>query len=143
MVLNHNVWFKHLKFTLQTMSVLYPLHPNDVSKKKYYDFIQNLPIFFPNPPMGKDFIQMLDEFPVTPYLSSRLSYMKWTHFILNKFNVKFNLPEETFTEYLNKYYDEYKPQELKNRELYKTKKKYIQFVVSTAIIFICYYMYNK
>ena len=46
MGLNYNVWLPHLKFTLQTIAMTYPSKPNDVSKRKYYDLIQNLPLFF-------------------------------------------------------------------------------------------------
>ena len=45
MGLNHNVWLPRLKFTLQTIAITYPARPNDVSKRKYYDLIQNLPVF--------------------------------------------------------------------------------------------------
>ena len=59
MGLNHNVWLPHLKFTLQTIAVTYPKNPNDVSIKKYYDFIQNLPVFIPMDPIGKNFLDQI------------------------------------------------------------------------------------
>ena len=34
------------EFILQTISVLYPQYPNDVTKKKYYDTIQYFRYFF-------------------------------------------------------------------------------------------------
>ena len=33
MPLNPEVWLPHLEFMLQTISVLYPQYPNDVTKK--------------------------------------------------------------------------------------------------------------
>ena len=33
MKLNPYIWLPHLKFTLMTMAVLYPVNPNSVSKK--------------------------------------------------------------------------------------------------------------
>ena len=60
MKLNPNVWLPHLKFTLQTMAITYPSNPNDVAKKKYYDFISNLPVFIPIEPIGKNFMDLLD-----------------------------------------------------------------------------------
>ena len=83
MGLNPNIWLPNLKFILQTIAITYPSHPNDVSKRKYYDLIQNLPVFFPFNPMGKNFLDLLDKYPVTPYLSSRMSFMKWIHFIFS------------------------------------------------------------
>ncbi len=73
MGLNPKVWLPHLWFVLYTIAVEYPQTPNDVTKKKYYTLIQNLPVFFPEYPMGSNFIDLLDKYPVTPYLSSRLS----------------------------------------------------------------------
>jgi len=40
MGLDPKVWLPHFQFVMQTMAISYPKHPNDVSKKKYYDFIQ-------------------------------------------------------------------------------------------------------
>jgi hypothetical protein len=143
MGLNHNVWLPHLKFTLQTMAITYPAHPNDVSKKKYYDFIQNLPVFFPLEPIGKNFLKLLDKYPVTPYLSSRMSFMKWIHFILNKIHEQLEQPVDEFYDSLEKYYDEYKPKEIRNKELIKTRQRYIQFGIALLIIGGIFYIYKK
>jgi hypothetical protein len=109
MGLDPKVWLPHFQFVMQTMAISYPKHPNDVSKKKYYDFIQNLPVFLPDKPMGTYFIKLLDDFPVTPYLSSSMSFMKWVHFMNNKLNKAIGEPEIDFYESLEKYYEEYKP----------------------------------
>ena len=143
MGLNHNVWLPHYQFIMQTISISYPKNPNDVSKKKYYDFIQNLPVFLPDNPLGSQFIKLLDEFPVTPYLSSRMSFMKWVHFMNNKLNKIMKKPEINFYESLEKYYDEYKPKELKQKQIYKKRKKYIQIAVITSIIGLIIYSYGK
>ena len=108
MKLNPNVWLPHVKFTLQTIAITYPSNPNDVAKKKYYDFISNLPVFIPIEPFGKNFMDLLDQYPVTPYLDSRMSMMKWVHFIFNKIYIQLGQPTEEFYDSLDKYYDEYK-----------------------------------
>jgi len=143
MGLNHNVWLPHLKFTLQTMAITYPKHPNDVIIKKYYDFIQNLPVFIPMNPIGNNFLDLLDKYPVTPYLSSRMSFMKWIHFIFNKINKQLKKPEIGFYEDLENYYEEYKPKEMKNKEVIKTRKKYIESGVVILMIFTIIYFYKK
>jgi hypothetical protein len=43
MVLDSNVWGPHYWFVLLSIAICYPIHPNDVTKKKYYELIQNLP----------------------------------------------------------------------------------------------------
>jgi len=143
MGLNHNIWLPHLKFTLQTIAITYPAHPNDVSKKKYYDFIQNLPVFFPLEPFGENYLKLLDKYPVTPYLSSRMSFMKWIHFILNKIHEQLEQPVDEFYDSLEKYYDEYKPKEIRNKESIKTRQRYIQFTIALLIISGIYYVYKK
>ena len=143
MKLNPNVWLPHLKFTLQTIAITYPSNPNDVSKKKYYDFISNLPVFIPIDPIGKNFMDLLDKYPVTPYLDSRMSMMKWVHFIFNKISLQLDQPIEEFYDSLEKYYDEYKPKEYKTREIAKTRKKYIEFAVGTILVGLIIYLYKK
>ena len=64
----------------------YPIHPNKVSKKKYYDLVMNIPIFLPSERLGNHFSKLLDKYPVTPYLDSRESFIKWGHFIHNRMN---------------------------------------------------------
>ena len=44
MALNPTVWGPHYWFVLHTIALSYPLSPNTTTKKKYYDFIQNLPV---------------------------------------------------------------------------------------------------
>ena len=137
------VWGPHYWFFLHTIAHNYPNYPNKVTIRKYYDLIQNLPVFFPHKPMGGMFLKMLDDFPVKPYLDSRLSFMKWVHFIFNKINKLMNKPQETFYESLEKYYDEYKPKEIRNKELIKTRQRYIQFGIALLIIGGIFYIYKK
>ena len=43
--LDPKIWGPHYWFFLHTIAVTYPHNPNSVTKKKYYDLIQNLHIF--------------------------------------------------------------------------------------------------
>lgn len=143
MRLNENVWLPYFFFTMETIAMTYPSKPNNVTKKKYYDFIQNLPVLFPLKPMGGNFLKLLDEFPVTPYLDSRMSFMKWIHFIKNKINKSLDKPETTFYESLEKYYQEYKPKELLDKEKFKKNERYIYFGIGITFIFLILYFYKK
>ena len=137
------VWGPQFWFVLMTMAVSYPLKANEVTQKKYYDYITNLPLFIPHPQIGNSFSGLLDKYPVSPYLEGKDSFIKWVHFIHNKINIKLGKDEITLTEALDAYYDQYKPKEIILREQIKYRKKLI-FGVIIIILFIGgYYLYKK
>ena len=142
MSLNPYVWLPYFKFILQTIAVQYPKKPNEVTKKKYYELISNIPVFFPMKPLGKTFYTMLDKYPVTPYLDSRLSFMKWCNYIINKINVILELPEEDFYKSLEEYYNKYKPKEDLERINLQNKKKYIEMGTIFGILIVIYIIYK-
>ena len=141
--IDSQVWITHLQFVLQTISIMYPLHPNDVTKKKYYDTVHNLPLFLPHDPIGDNFSKLLDEFPMSPYLGSRESFMKWVHFIINKINLKLGWEQHNFYDSLENYYNKYKPKELLNKELYKKRKQYIMIGAVIFLVLLCFYMLKR
>lgn len=141
MDLNPEVWGPHFWFFLHTLSVCYPIRPTKSIKKKYYDFIINLPIFVPNHNIGNRLAHLLDEFPVTPYLDSRLSFMKWVHFIHNKINLELNKQEVDFRKGLEMYYSAYKPVPKYIKEKQERKTTYV--TVITIILALIIFIYNK
>ena len=72
-----------------------------------------------------------------------MSFMKWVHFIRNKLAVSMGEDTIDFYENLEKYYEEYKPQEIKEKKLYKERKKYIQIAIVAMIVLLIAYTYNK
>ena len=102
--LDPKIWGPHYWFTLHTIALCYPEHPNDVTKKTYYEFIQNLPLFMPIQQIGNGFTKFLDKYPVTPYLDSRESFIKWMYFIHKEVNKSLGYDELTLAEGLEKYY---------------------------------------
>ena len=143
MSLNPEIWGPHYWFFLYTIAISYPLNANDTTKKKYYDFIQNFPLFIPIPDIGNTFSRFLDSYPVTPYLDSRESFIKWVHFIHNKINIFLGKPEISYYNAMNEYYENYKLKNVKQKE--ERKHKHI-FIFSTAILLllcIILYLYFK
>ena len=141
--LDPKVWGPHYWFFLNTLAMTYPNHPNTITKKKYYEFVQNLPLFLPVEEISKEFSKLLEEYPVTPYLDNRDSFVKWMHFIHNKINEKLEKPTITLNEFFVKYYENYKSPTEKINEFYKIKEKILYFFIIILISIIIYYLYDK
>jgi len=143
------IWGPHMWFFLHTISLCYPLRPNAVTKKKYYDFVQNIPLFIPVERMSSNFSKLLDEYPVTPYLDNRESFVRWVWFIHNKINEMLEKPQLSFNEFYIQYHETYKPadekimEHLKRKEFYKIKEKVIFGVLLILLVGAIYYLYDK
>lgn len=137
------VWGPHYWFVLMTMAASYPLKANETTQKKYYDFITNLPLFIPHPKIGNHFSNLIDKYPVSPYLEGKDSFLKWVNFIHNKINVQLGKDEITLTEALNNYYEMYKPKEIILREQIKYRKKLIFGGIIISLFIGGYYLYKK
>jgi hypothetical protein len=141
--LDPKVWGPHYWFFLHTIAMTYPHHPNAVTKKKFYEFIQNLPLFLPVEAMSGEFSRLIDKYPVTPYLDNRDSLVRWMHFMHNKINEKLEKPQISLNEFFVKYYDEYKSQDVKLAQYYKIREKVIYVAVIAGIVGTIYYLYDK
>lgn len=141
--LDPKVWGPHYWFFLHTISITYPHHPNAVTKKKYYDLIQNLHVFLPVEKIATEFSQLLEQYPITPYLDNRESFVRWTWFIHNKINEKLQKPKISMEDFYKQYYENYKPKDVKYREFYKIREKIIYLVIILLIIGVTYIFYNK
>jgi len=141
--LDPKIWGPHYWFFLHTVAMTYPHHPNSVTKKKYYEFIQNLPLFIPVEEISKEFEKMINIYPITPYLDNRDSFVRWTHFIHNKINEKLEKPTITLNDFFVWYYNEYKSQNEKLNEFNKLKKKLIYGSILGLILGSIYYLYDK
>jgi len=137
------VWGPHFWFFLHTVSMTYPTNPNDSTKKKYYDLVTSLPLFIPVKQIAGDFSNLLDQYPITPYLDNRESLIRWTWFIHNKINAKLEKPQITLNEFYVTYYNAYKPKNAKMIEHYKLKEKIIYGGVIVTLVGSIYYLYDK
>jgi hypothetical protein len=141
--LDPKIWGPHYWFFLHTVAMTYPHHPNAVTKKKYYEFIQNLPIFIPVEAISKEFEKFIDLYPITPYLDNRDSFVRWMHFAHNKINEKLEKPQITLNEFFVQYYNEYKSQNEKLADFYKLKEKLIYGGILGLLLCAIYYLYDK
>ena len=141
--LDPKIWGPHYWFFLHTIAMSYPLHPNAVTKKKYYDFVQNIPLFIPVESMAGEFSKLLDQYPVQPYLDNKESFIRWMWFIHNKINKKLEKPQISLNDFYIKYYEEYKPINEKMNEYYKLRGKIIYSGIIIVFLGGIYYLYDK
>jgi hypothetical protein len=133
-----SIWGPHYWFFLHTVAESYPMSPNDVTKRKYYDLITNMPLFIPDAEIGDKFSKMIDRYPVTPYLDNRDSFVRWTHFMHNKINVQLGKEELSLPMSLEKYRAEYKPKPFVLSEKINMRKHYIHAVLILTLLFFIY-----
>ena len=138
------IWSSHYWFVLHTIALNYPVNPNNVCKKKYYNFIQTVPLLIPNENFSNLFTNLLDKFPVTPYLDSRESFIKWTHFIHNHINLLMDKNEITYEDFINKYKNYYKPKKPVNVNNIKLKKTiYFSILIIFLLLLIIFISKNN
>jgi len=141
--LDPTIWGPHYWFFLHTVAMTYPHHPNAITKKKYYEFVQNIPLFIPVEQISSDFEKLIDKYPITPYLDNRDSFVRWMHFIHNKINEKLEKPQIMLNEFFVEYYNQYKSQNEKLAEYYKLREKVIYSGILFSILGSIYYLYDK
>tara|TARA_Y100000992_G_C21272421_1_gene497703 strand:- start:2684 stop:3115 length:432 start_codon:yes stop_codon:yes gene_type:complete len=137
------IWGPHYWFVLHTIALTYPHHPNDLTKKKYYDFISNLPLFIPDKKIGDYFAELLDKYPLTPYLDNNNTFSKWMHFVHNRINENLNKKTILYNDFLENYFSLYKPKEQVNQESLKNKEKIMYIALIFIILVLIYIIYKK
>jgi hypothetical protein len=134
-----NVWGPPYWFVLHSVAHTYPEVPNAVTKRKYYDLIQNMPLFLPDPEMGNRFSGMLDAYPVSPYLDSRDSFVRWVQFIHNKVNLQtLGRPEIPLAEGIALYLDHYKPKEVRLTDNWRVRQHWLTAGLAVVAMMLIY-----
>jgi hypothetical protein len=136
------IWGPHYWFFLHTVAHTYPESPDKAIKRKYYDLIQNMPLFLPIGTMGNRFSDLINKYPVTPYLDSRESLIRWMHFIHNKINASLGKEEITLLESHDYYFEHYKAAPIIMMEKLNIKKHHIYISLSLMSV-ILIYIYSR
>lgn len=134
------VWGPPVWFTILTFALTYPLCPNQVTKKKYYDFIQNLPLFLPE---GTNFVEILDRYPVTPYLEGRESFVRWVIFVHNRINESIGKRAISIEDALSQYHEHYKPKPEISEIDRRRREKFIYLGSIIALLLLAIFVYLK
>ncbi len=120
------IWGPHFWFFLHTLAYYYPpIMANEIAKRKYYDFIMNLPLFIPEPDVAKHFSQMLDSYPVTPYLECRESFTRWVNYMHNHTNKTLGKEEYSIVESIKQYEKHYMTPEVYVHKVLGVKRQWV------------------
>jgi hypothetical protein len=142
MIFSPDIWGPHYWFFLHTVAESYPVHPTTITKRKYYDLIQNMPLFIPVQEMGNKMSEMLDKYPVTPYLDTKESFVRWVHFLHNKFNVLLGKEEISLRQALDNYRDQYKPRPVFLADVSHIRKHTIHIALILSCVLFIYISYK-
>lgn len=140
--LDSDVWGPNFWFFLHTIAYSYPEYVNQVTKRKYYDFIQNLPLFIPNSNMGNTFANVLDKYPVSPYLDSRDSFMRWVYFIHNKYNVSLGKEEISLQESIERFLEKFRTKPVRITERTNIARHILYSILIFLLAFLIYVFYK-
>ena len=127
-------WGPHYWFFMMSVAISYPDFPNDTTRRKYYDFFMNLPIFIPDPEMGNQFSRMLEKYPISPYLGSKDSLIRRVVFIHNKYNEMLGKHEISLDAAMAAYYEQFIPKPVYLHHQLRMRRYWIH----AAFIMLCF-----
>jgi hypothetical protein len=111
---------KQIKDVFVFMKIIcfyYSNKPNDTLKKKYYDVLSNIPVYYPNEFFTKEYLDLLNSNPVVSFLDSRDDLLHWCHFIETTILKRLGLPSQNYASWLMEYHQTYeKPYHCDNKE---------------------------
>jgi len=100
-------------------------------------------MFIPVEKHASDFNKMTTEYPISPYLDNRDSFVRWVHFIHNKINERLEKPKISMSKFYIDYYDAYKSKEEVLGDYYKIRSRVFYFLILAILLGIVYYFYDK
>ena len=105
--MNQNIWGSHLWFSLHTISLNYPLKPNETDKKYYRNFFINLQEVIPCSVCKTNYKRHLNEHPIDNYLHNRKEIVYWVIDMHNMVNVEIGKKVYSYEKVIKKYEDVY------------------------------------
>ena len=141
--MNSEIWGPHYWFVIHTIAINYPIKPNALQKKSHYKFIQDLPTFLPDKKSSRNFTELLQIYPVLPYLDSRKDFIKWTHFIHNRVNESLGKDQISYNDFYTGYFNQYKTIEQKSRDYKKKTQMQLYFLTLFLMSVFAYYINKK
>lgn len=77
--------------------------PNSILKKKYYDLISNIPIYYPESEFSSQFLHLLNTNPINTFLDSKKDLLRWLHYIENNILKTNGKPTQNYDSWVANY----------------------------------------
>lgn len=104
---NPDVWNDNLRFMMMSIALGYPEEPNAITRRKYYEFFNNLPIFIPDSRLSNGFVDFLNNLPISNYLHSRDALVQWVHLRNNHENLLLGRPKTSPQQTMHQHFAKY------------------------------------
>ena len=85
---------------IETVCKTYPIQPNKIIRKKYYEFFKNIPDMMPTCQTHEMYIKYSEMYPISSYLDTRDHLLKWYSLIYEKIDE--NIGKEVVHQYVHK-----------------------------------------
>lgn len=81
--------------------------PNETLKKKYYELLLNIPIYYPNDTFSKEYLMLLDANPLSSFLDCRTDLLHWCHYIESQILKKYGRQTQNYASWILDYNSRY------------------------------------
>jgi len=135
------IWGPHYWFFLHSVAHNYPKYPTSIQKKMHYRLVHHFHEFIPSRTMAAEFVKLVADFPVLPYLDCKDDFVKWMHFIHNKVNERIEKPTMSMEEHIQetKVLYESKPSKMRN---YLKNNTFIVSILFILLMGVAIYIYK-
>jgi hypothetical protein len=138
------VWGPSYWTFLHTSLFQYPEHPTNATKKIYYNLITNFGMFIPNDKIKSQYNELLNKYPITPYLENRTSIVKWGWFFHNKINEKLKKRQISIEDFYKDFYNSHQNYTFQiSMKWFRSIKDVVFYCITIGIlIYISYILYT-
>lgn len=92
-----------------SIALMYPIQdPHPITRKKYYEFFYNLPVFVPSDQLSDAFVHFLNDLPISNFLHSRDALVQWVHMRNNHEDMSLGRRKLTLEQTMNRHFAAYR-----------------------------------
>jgi hypothetical protein len=105
--INDLIQVKDVLCFIKLICFYYVDSPNDVLKKKYYELLLNIPVYYPNSYFSQEYLKLLDLNPLSSYLDNKIDLLHWCHYIESSILVKYGEQSQNYDSWIVTYNKRY------------------------------------